>query len=142
MAWHGLFSDQRAKLISGIKKSSNLRVQITPSQFGSEPRNFIRFVHGWSRSVLQFRTQGRRALEMGPDEAQHERGQLPLVPGEPVVGLGDDAQLVVGDVRSEPPGVLRRDDLVFGAVDRENPAHRYQKRVSVKERKREQMPVG
>ena len=79
---------------------------------------------------------------MGPEEAQHERGQLPLVPGEPVVGLGDDAQLVVGDVRSEPPGVLRRDDLVFGAVDRENPAHRYQKRVSVKERKREQMPVG
>ena len=71
---------------------------------------------------------------MGPDEAQHERGQLLLVAGEPVVGLGDDAQLVVGDVRREPPGVLRRDDLVFGAVDREDPAHRYQNRVSARER--------
>lgn len=61
---------------------------------------------------------------MGPDEAQHERGQLLLVAGVPVAGIGEDAQLVVRDVRREPPGVLGRDDLVSGAVDREHPARR------------------
>lgn len=60
---------------------------------------------------------------MGPEEAQHQRDQLLLVPGVTVVGLRDDAQLVVADVRRELQCVLRRDDLVFGAVDRENPTH-------------------
>lgn len=36
---------------------------------------------------------------MGPDEAEHERGQLLLMAGVAVVGLRHDAQLVVGDVR-------------------------------------------
>lgn len=62
---------------------------------------------------------------MGPEEAQHQRDQLLLVPGVTVVGLRDDAQLVVADVRRELQCVLRRDDLVFGPVDRENPTHQY-----------------
>jgi len=62
-------------------------------------------------------------MEMGPEEVQHQRGQLLLVPGVTVVGLCDDAQLVVGDVRRELQCILRRHDLVFGAVDRENPTH-------------------
>lgn len=62
---------------------------------------------------------------MGPEEVQHQRGQLLLVPGVTVVGLCDDAQLVVADVRRELSGVLRRHDLVFGPVDRQNPTHQY-----------------
>jgi hypothetical protein len=81
---------------------------------------------GCALLYLESRTQARRDLVgMGAEEAQHQRGQLLPVPGVTVVGICDDAQLVVADVRRELPGVLRRDDLVFGAVDRENPTHQY-----------------
>lgn len=81
---------------------------------------------GCALLYLESRTQARRDLVgMGAEEAQHQRGQLLPVPGVTVVGLCHDAQLVVADVRRELPGVLRRDDLVFGAVDRENPTHQY-----------------
>lgn len=74
---------------------------------------------------LQLWTQGQCALLMGLDEIQYKGSQLLLMACIAMVGLCDYVQLMVWDVCCEHQGVFHRDDFIFGAVNREDPADRY-----------------